>query len=692
MAGVSQEKKPLLETEIYKLDNGLTVYLNEDHSLPSVMGAIAVKGGSKRDPADATGIAHYFEHIMFKGTDHIGTLDYETEKIYLDSIAVLYDQLARLEEEEQREKIQMKINRLSLRAAEFSIPNELDKIISDMGGTSVNAFTSNEEIVYFNTFPGNQVEKWMKVYSDRFNYPVYRLFQSELETVYEEYNMYKDDRFSNAFEEFNQAIYPDHPYGIPVIGYPDHLKNPSMSKMNEYFQTYYVANNMALILTGNFETAKVKPMIEQYFGNWRTGEIPPMPAEYKIRSFEGRNVVEQRLTPVKLGIRAYRTVPVGHPDSPALNIIGQMLSNQSQTGLLDQLVVENKLLGASGGAIRYTEAGTDIILFIPKIIGQSLPKAEKMVETELEKIKSGEFEDEFLEAVKTEICVNFEKNFEDQFQRGYMMFNSFVKDTPWNELLDYPEKIRKISKEEIIQIAGKYYGEDYLVFYSKTGFPKKPATLKPSFEPIPALNTELHSEFAVEIENMPVLEMEPDFIEFGPDGDNNYEVTISDVDSLVHLYYVKNEVNDLFNIDVQFGIGSYEMPIAEQLSDYMELIGTQDMPLRELSNHLQKLGANYYFYADEGEFNLSISGPDEHIGKILELITGLLYNPMPDDTKLKNLLEYAKANREIESDDPETLGYALYCYAVYDNKSPFLNRLSENEIKTQQHRSARSTG
>ncbi|MDD5509190.1 MAG: insulinase family protein, partial [Bacteroidales bacterium] len=220
-ATFSQDAASPLETEIYKLDNGLTVYLNEDHALPSIFGAVAVRGGSKRDPADATGIAHYFEHIMFKGTDSIGTLDYQAEKVYLDSITTLYDELALTGNEAQKADIQAQINRLSVRAATYAIPNEFGKILSEMGGTMVNAGTGNDEIVYFNIFPSNQVEKWLKLYSHRFIHPVYRLFQSELETVYEEYNMYKDNRFANAFEEFIKEFYPNYPYGVPIVGYPD---------------------------------------------------------------------------------------------------------------------------------------------------------------------------------------------------------------------------------------------------------------------------------------------------------------------------------------------------------------------------------------------------------------------------------------------------------------------------------------
>ena len=441
LSSFAQQAGTSLEIEIYKLDNGLTVYLNEDHALPSVFGAVAVKGGSKRDPAEATGIAHYFEHIMFKGTDQIGTLDYKSEKPYLDSIATLYDRLAETTDEEQKVSIQKDINRLSIKASEYAIPNETQKILGEMGGTSLNAGTGYDQIVYYNIFPSNQVEKWLDVYSHRFTNPVYRLFQSELETVYEEYNMYKDNRFSTAFEEILKAFYPEHPYGVPVIGYPDHLKNPSMKRMREYFETYYVANNMALILSGNFDSELVKPLIKKYFSSWKQGNIPPLPETYKIEPIQGKQVVQKKLTPVKFGVMAFRSVPNGHDDSPALNVINMLLSNSSLTGLLDELSVENKILMANSMGMRFNEAGGEIIFFVPKIIGQSLDKAEELVNEKLRKLKSGEFDDKLLEAVKTQIVVEYERNFEDQYGRGNMMITAFTGEIDWKDVVSYPEKI-----------------------------------------------------------------------------------------------------------------------------------------------------------------------------------------------------------------------------------------------------------
>lgn len=170
----------------YKLDNGLTVILNEDHTRTEVFGYVVCKAGSKDDPADATGMAHYMEHLLFKGTETMGTTDWEKEKPHIDSIFVLYDQLGMTEDEEARKAIQLLINEQSVFANEYAIPNELDNILKELGSTGMNANTTADRTVYFNTFPPNQIERWIEVYAHRFQNAVFRSFQAELEVVYEE--------------------------------------------------------------------------------------------------------------------------------------------------------------------------------------------------------------------------------------------------------------------------------------------------------------------------------------------------------------------------------------------------------------------------------------------------------------------------------------------------------------------------
>lgn len=677
----AQTPAPALRTEIYQLSNGLTVYLNADESLPSIFGAVAVRGGSKCDPPDATGIAHYFEHIMFKGTDKIGTLDFEKEKPYLDSIAVLYDKLALTNSEAEKLNIQKEINRLSIKAAEYAIPNELERILSQMGCTNLNAGTGYDGIVYYNILPANQLEKWMEIYSHRFINPVYRLFQSELETVYEEYNMYRDNRINMAFEEFMEVFYPDHPYGTPIIGFPENLKNPSMSKMHEYFQTYYVANNMALVLSGNFKPQEVKPLIEKYFGRWRSGSIPESPSPERIKPFNGRTFVERKLTPIKFGIRGYRSVPANHNDAVVLDILNLILSNPSQTGLLDELVVNNQLMAAMVFPDRRADAGAEHIFFIPKVIGQSLEKAEQLIEQKINDLKNGRFDDQLLEAVKIERIVNYERDFEDQYRRGYSMINAFLNKQDWEEVTSYPSRVQAVTREDVIRAANQYLGADYLIFYSRTGIPKKPEVLKPPFEKIPAMNTGMKSEYAMMIERMPVKEMPPHFIQFGPEGLKSKEVLVMHPGELIHFYYVENKVNNLFELRFSFGTGTYHVPVLNQAAEYLGLVGPEGMSYQEFRRQLQLLGGGLSVEASRDYFSITITGPDFNLKPILNLTGQFIQQPAADPSKIKNLAETEKTNMKFAQKDPETLGSALFSYAVYGNKSSYLNKLSLAEIK-----------
>ena len=171
-----------LEVKELKLANGMTVWLNEDHSQPKVFGAVVVKAGAKDCPN--TGIAHYFEHIMFKGTDRIGTTDYAAEKPWLDSISAQYDLLSQTKDEAVRSRIQQHINELSLKAADYMIPNEFNRLVSKYGGSELNAGTSHDLTFYHNTFMPQFIEQWCWLNSERLMSPVFRGFQGELENVY----------------------------------------------------------------------------------------------------------------------------------------------------------------------------------------------------------------------------------------------------------------------------------------------------------------------------------------------------------------------------------------------------------------------------------------------------------------------------------------------------------------------------
>ncbi|MFW6222965.1 MAG: insulinase family protein, partial [Bacteroidota bacterium] len=622
-----------LKVETYTLNNGLTVYLNVDKNLPMVHGMVVVKGGSKRDPKDATGIAHYFEHIMFKGTDEIGTVDYDSERLYLDSIAALYDQLAATINEDARLKIQTEINRISIKAAEYAIPNEVDKILSRMGGEAINAGTGYEFISYYNSFPANQIEKWLEVYSHRFENPVFRLFQSELETVYEEKNLYADNPMDVLFEQVMKEFFKTSPYGQQtILGSTEHLKNPSLTKMAGYFDKYYVANNMALILAGDFDPDMVKPVIEEKFGKWRKGEEP---SELNLAEppFDGREQVTRRLTPIKIGVLGYRSIPKNHPDEIKLQVCNHLLNNNASTGLLDKLREDNDILYAGTIELFFTEVGGNAIFYVPKIIGQSLNAAEKKILAQIDKLKSGDFSDELFNGIKTEMKKNNERMLEDMRWRTYAIADVFVYDDTWENLLKTSREIDAITKEEVVQVANKYFSENYLAFHSKMGLRKKDKIEKPPFKPVPSSNGEMMSEYAKNIEAMPTVEMKPRFIDFEKD------VVSVNIAEGIKGYVTNNPVNEIFSIKLVYGKGDYADPMVNQAASAFEFARPKDVSLEEFRKKLQLLGCDFYAYNDLSSLTINITGLEDNLEKTLKLINQLLQEITVDEHQLKKLVE-----------------------------------------------------
>ncbi|MCL2074616.1 MAG: insulinase family protein, partial [Marinilabiliaceae bacterium] len=483
------------DVKTFKLDNGLTVWLNEDHTQPSVFGAVVVKAGAKDSPA--TGIAHYFEHIMFKGTDKIGTTDYQAEKIYLDSIAVKYDLLAQTTNEGERKEIQKEINRLSIAAAQYAIPNEFSTLIAKMGGSGLNAGTAFDQTIYFNSFVPQYIDQWLELNSERLISPVFRLFQSELETVYEEKNMYDDETMSVAFEKLLERAFKPHPYQYPIIGLTEHLKNPSLSDMEKFYKDYYVAGNMGLIISGAFNSESVIPIIKEKFGRLPAGKAPESPV-YEIPDIKGKET-EQLLIPipvVKMGFFVWRGVPDGAPEEIKLNAMSKLLSNSSGTGYLSLLGTEGKLLAAEIGSETLKDAGVIFAIIIPKLLFQSYSKAEKLALNEINRIKKGDFTDEQLESVKLEMKREFETILETFNNKAYTMLFVFSQGKEWDDYLKEMETIDKLTRDDIIDVANRYLSDNYLFFTKKTGRYKSEKVKKPDFDPIVPPNKSESSEYA----------------------------------------------------------------------------------------------------------------------------------------------------------------------------------------------------
>ena len=648
------------------LDNGLKVVMCEEHSAPKVFGAVYVHAGSKNDPLDATGMAHYFEHIMFKGTDKIGTINWEAEKVYLDSIDIMYDKLHETTDVEARTAIQKKINELSLASTEYAIPNEVDVILTKMGGTGLNAGTAYDQTMYFNAFPSNQIEKWMDVYVERFRNPVFRLFQSELETVYEEKNMYGDGPI-NAFQErMFKEVFGDHPYGRPVIGLTEHLKNPQTSKMREFYNTYYVANNMTLILVGDINIEEIEPIIAEKFGVWRSGEIPAQP-EFTLPTFNGPTIKKVRMTPIKVGVLAWRGVKVSDPDYLPLSIACDIFSN-GETGIMDKDMLDGKIMMAMLLPLSLEDHGANIIIYVPQIIGQSHEEAEEIVFESVNKLKNGEFSDDLFEAIRAKTLKERIQSTEGIAALSELFLELEQRNMTYDDYLAETERVKNITKDEIIAIANKYFSNDYLSVRSKMGFPAKDKVDKPDWKPIEAKNTEAKSDFAKMIEAEEVKEVTPQVIEFGKD------VEITKVNDCYTMFSTKNPYNDIFNLTISYNYGTLDNPDLERAINYWSMLGTDKMTFEQLGLELQSLGASISLNAYLNNNTVKIEGFEKDFDRIMALCEDVLLNPANDENKIKIIADAEKMDEQTLKEDASEWAQALRQYALYGDQSLYLRR------------------
>ena len=677
--GFNCEKPSPLDVEIYTLENGLTVMLNEDRNETSVFGAVVIDGGGKRDPSDATGIAHYLEHVLFKGTSKMGTTNYAKEKVYLDSIEVLYDELSKKEDKKTRLKIQRHINDLSVKASEYAIPNEFTRLIEGMGGTGLNAGTGYDFIYYFNSFPSAQIEKWVDLYSHRFLDPVFRLFQSELETVYEEKNRAMDNPFRVFNETSRKYFFKNHPYGQQtILGSVEHLKTPSLSKMKEYYNKYYVPNNMHLLIAGDFDKRDVKKLIKAKFGKLKKGaDVEQLDiAEY---DFSGREVVDLAITPYRVARFGYRTVKPNHEDAVVLDLISNIFSNSSKTGLLNKLNNENKVLGSyATTGLGGTDHGGFGFGFVPKDDTQSFEDGENLILKEIDKVKSGEFSEDLLQSIKLNMSMDHETRMESVDGRTWLIMSTILDNVPWEEIKNYPNKVNSVTKQKVVEVANKYFTDNYLIVRSDKGDNKKVKLEKPPFKPVEPQNSESSSEYADMLNDIEPKKIDPRFVDFKKD------VKVEDIGDNTHFYYVKNPVNSIFSMNLQFGQGTIENAALSQSADFISLLGTKNKTFDQYKNELQKIGSKIEVYTNGNYFGFSISGFDKFFNATLDLLNEFMSEMHvrdEDNSKLEKLVESSKLTRDQESKDPSTAGRALRDYVMYGKKSPFLRRSTLKEVQ-----------
>lgn len=674
------------------LGNGMNVVLCEDHNQPQIYGAVCVHVGGKNDPSDNTGMAHYLEHLMFKGSDRIGTTDWKSEKIYLDSINILYDEVHDITDPDKREAILLRINELSNKAANYAIPNEVDVILSKMGGENVNAYTSNDVTVYYNSFPSNQLEKWLTVYTERFRRPVFRLFQSELEAVYEEFNMYQDQPINVFIEDAFETFYGKHPYGRPIIGYQHHLKNPQTSAMERFFSTYYQPTNMTLVLVGDFEISNIIPLLESTIGQlhneimvnsemknnlqWDDNGRMNTDLQMDVSPFNGHQIVTVSETPVKMGIIGFQTVGSHEKDAFILDILSNLFSNEAETGMIDKLTHDHRLMACSAFNYSMLEQGAFAFFYVPKLIGQSHEEAENLIFDAIDNIRKGNFSDDLFDAVKMEYLKNYLIDLESVNNKFQAILGMVSNKLSVEDFFEREEMIRNLDKEQLINYANKYFGNNCMCFRSNMGKKSQNKLQKPKWKPIVAQNTAAQSEFAQMIENMNVQPITTQTIHIGED------VKIQHINEDFKLYSAANPVNDIFSLDITFNHGALMNPLLKVAISYFSLQGTKDQSFNEFQLNLQKLGATMNMYATDDALHISISGFDKDMDKVLLACAEKLFHPGNDEKKLQIIIDEKLNEEKMRKNNADSWGRALYYYAMHGANSPYLTAPSLKELKS----------
>ncbi len=619
-------------------------------------------------------MAHYLEHMLFKGTTKMGTIDYEKEKVHLDKITALYDQLAQTNDKEERLEIQKKINEESKLASEYALPNEFDRIIAEMGGTKLNAFTSQDMTAYINVLPPTEVEKWLEVYVHRFEEPVFRLFQSELETVYEEKNRMLNSPINYLILQFQANLFKGHPYGDKtVLGKTEHLKNPSLSAMYDYFHKYYVANNMALILVGDFNSEEVIPIIKEKAGRLPKSDLKKND-NFNIDPLVGRKEVTLKSSPVKMAVYGYRVKGQKDINQAKIDLLLALLSNDAETGLIDKLRTEGKVMEAQVFDFIQEDQGAVAVLNVPKLVGQSFEKAEEELFKQLDSLKQGNFSDELFNSVKNELIKSKKLEAEDNDYMAYNIMENFIAVNDWNKFINYENELNKLTKQDLVDYANEVFGDDYVVLFSKMGKTKMEKLEKPPFSPvIPKSNKK--SEYYKVLDKIEEKIEAVSYVDFNNDV-QNYKLKNGALLTTTH-----NPKNNIFDLNLKWKIGTYALPQSQPLSVYLNYVGTEQHPFDEFRRKMQALNVSYYFSVDEQYFTLYIDGEDELLPQTLELVNEFLLQPAKDETKIKKLVQEAKSDSKFQKSEPAQIARIEREYALYKEDSKYLTKLPTKEIK-----------
>lgn len=664
-----------MKTRIYKLDNGLKVYLSHYDNAPRVQVYIPVKAGGKNDPASNTGLAHYLEHMMFKGNDKFGTLNYEEESVMLDSLEAMFNYYATLTDDVERKDYYTKIDEYSNETAKLAIPNEYDKMISLIGGQGLNAYTTNDRTVYTVDIPSNELGRFLKIEGARFSKIVNRLFHTELEAVYEEKNRSLDSDGRKVSESMNKNLYAKHPYGTQtVIGTIAHLKNPSITKIKEYFNTYYRPNNVAICMSGDLDFTETIKLIDKEFGSWEPNNDLLVWNKIEEAPISAPIVVEVFGPDAEFLQMGYRFEGTSS-DEYIMVQLADMILNNSKAGLIDLNLKQKQTVLDAGSYVRNMNDYSTHTIYGNAKQGQSLEEVRDLILEQIELLKKGEFEDWLLDAVITDFKKSQMSRYESNRARANSMVMAFTNDILWADYIQQIDKMEKITKEKLVAFANEKYGENYVIVYKRNGNdPNKLKVDKPTITKIP-LNRDIKSTFHETIVTQEVNKLSPVFLDFEADINT---ITVNKVEVLSKI----NNENELFNLTYLLDIGRNADPKLAIAVQYLEFIGNDKYNSEELQKELYKIGCGFSVFASSERTYVTLSGLNENMEKAAMLFESLLASPTPDQKALDNMVDRSlKSRSDAKKSKGNILWSGLRNYAKYGAENPFTNVLSNHELQ-----------
>ena len=643
----------------YTLDNGLQVFLSVNKDVPRIQTYIAVRVGSKNDPAESTGLSHYLEHLMFKGTNHFGTLDWAKEQVQLKEIERLYEVYNHTTDPAQRKAIYHLIDSVSYEASKYAIPNEYDKMMSMIGAQGTNAFTSNDMTVYQEDIPSNEVERWLKIEGERFANPVFRLFHTELEAVYEEKNMNMANDSRTAYEKMNEALFPNHPYGTQTtIGTIEHLKNPSLTNINKHFYTYYVPNNYCIAMSGDFDPDQVIKLIDKYFGKIQPRYIPDFTyvKEKPIREVKVVDVYGLEPENVQIGFRI--DAGTGSRDVLLAEMADAVLMNGS-CGIIDENINQKQLAQyAASGVSDLNDYSYFRLTGKPKQ-GQTLEQLKDLLLQQIEILKSGNWDEKLLTAAINNRKLSDMTSLESNVNRGMRMAFAYIAHQSWQDVINETENMSYVTKEDVVDFARRIFkNNNYVVVYKHQGEQRDVQKVdKPEITPV-VMNRDVESTFLTEVKGMKVNPIEPVFVDFNKDmqkGKANGN----------EILYVKNVDNGRFNLTYRYNYGRLYDKKAGVTGGFIDQLESENRTLSQINREMYDLACNYYISFGDKYASVSISGLSENMEKAMAIVEDILNHPKISQESVNNSISDVLLSRQDAKSRQNNIFQKMLSYALY---------------------------